>query len=101
MAAMERGLILADWYVNETLRLQQAARTDPRLLLAQQLLDWLHGRTSDVVELRDIMRLGPSSVRTKAAADDAVAILVEHHWVVELPGRPRRIRVVRRPGAEG
>ena len=44
MGAMEPALMLADWYVNEAVRLQRAGRTDARLLRAQQLLDWMRGR---------------------------------------------------------
>jgi hypothetical protein len=93
--AMENALALADWYVNEATRLQQAARTDPRLLAAQRLLEWLRERGDDEIEFRDIVRLGPSAIRTKAAADAALAILMAHGWVINLIGRPRRIRVVR------
>lgn len=41
--AITNALTLADWYVSEALRLYQAARTDPRLLRAQQLLEWMQG----------------------------------------------------------
>lgn len=90
---MAAAVTLADWYVNETLRLQSAARTDPALLRAKVLLDWLQGREEPFVEFRDVLRLGPLAVRTKAAAEDAFAILKSHRWVDEVSERPRRFRV--------
>ena len=39
--AMANALTLVDWYVVEALRLHGAARTDPRLRRAQELLDWM------------------------------------------------------------
>lgn len=91
--AMRGALALADWYLNEALRLHRAARTDPRLIRAQQLLDWLRGRGDGAVSVRDILRLGPGVIRTKAAADDAVSALIEHGWISEISPRPRLVRL--------
>ncbi|HXZ17521.1 MAG TPA: DUF3987 domain-containing protein, partial [Roseiarcus sp.] len=93
--AMERAITLAKWYVTEALRLAQAARTDPRLLRAASLLDWLRARQEDTFQVRDVLRLGPSPLRTKATAEEAVRILVEHGWAYELSQRPRIIRLHR------
>ena len=41
LPAMNSAIALADWYVNEALRLQQSVRTNPKLMVAQQLLEWL------------------------------------------------------------
>ena len=94
--AMASAITLVDWYVTETLRLQSAARVDPGLRRAQQLLDWMQGRDSEVVEFRDILRLGPNAVRTKAAADAAIGTLVAHGWLAETSDRPRRLRLLAR-----
>jgi hypothetical protein len=93
--AMHSALTLADWYVNEADRLQQAARTDPKLLTAQRMLDWLHERGQDVIEFRDILQYGPSPLRTKAAATAALAVLADHGCITEVSVRPRKIRLVR------
>lgn len=93
--AMRCALTLADWYVAEAVRLQQAARTDPKLLVAQRLLDWLRERDEDVIAFREIVRLGPSPVRTKNGAEAALATLLSHGWVAEASSRPRKIRLVR------
>jgi hypothetical protein len=96
---MHAALTLADWYVNEAVRLQRAARTDSRLLRAQHLLEWMQGRSAEDIGFRDIVQFGPSSVRMKAAAADALSILIAHGWVTEVSPRPRRLRVVREAAA--
>ncbi|PVE25956.1 hypothetical protein DC522_01575 [Microvirga sp. KLBC 81] len=93
--AMHAALTLADWYVAEALRLQRAARTDPRLKVAQQLLDWLRERGEDVIDFREILRCGPAPVRTKNKAEEALAILKDHGWVVDISPRPRRLHLMR------
>jgi hypothetical protein len=95
---MEGALTLADWYVAEAVRLHGAARTDPRLLRSQQLLAWMQSQGSEEIDFREVLRLGPGPVRTKAIADEALAILMDHGWVRQLSDRPRRFRVV---AAEG
>lgn len=92
--AMQSALTLTDWYVAEAVRLQQAARTDPKLLRAAGLLDWLRSRNTVETEFRDILRLGPAATRTKDAADAAVATLKVHGLVVEIMGRPRVVRIL-------
>jgi hypothetical protein len=88
---MTDAVELSRWYVHEALRLHQAARTNPALLRAQRLLDWLDMRAEPETAFRDIVQFGPNEVRQKAAADDAVAVLVSHGWVTETNKRPRRI----------
>ncbi len=92
--AMKSALTLTDWYVADAVRLQQAARTDPKLLRAAGLLEWLRSRDTAETEFRDILRLGPAATRTKDAADAAVATLKVHGLVVEILGRPRFVRIL-------
>ena len=93
MGAMGPALTLADWYVNETLRLQRVGRTDARLLRAQQLLDWMRGRRDAVIGFREIVQFGPALLRVKVSAEEALSILKTHGWIVEVSGRPRRVRL--------
>ena len=51
-------------------------------------------RGKQVIDFRDVIRLGPSAVRTKAAADEAFAILAAHGWIAGVSARPRRVRLV-------
>lgn len=93
-AAMADALALVDWYVAESLRLQQAARTDPNLLQAQALLDWIRSHDEGQIDFRDILRLGPAQTRTKAAAEKAVDTLLAHGWLREVAKRPRSLALV-------
>jgi hypothetical protein len=90
MAAAET---LVDWYVREALRLHNHSRTDPGLLRAQALLDWLRTRSDDTFSLRDIFRLGPPALRQKVAAENALGVLTSHFWVEETSKKPQRFRL--------
>ena len=89
--AMACAAELVSFYVGEALRLQKAGRTDPKLQLAQRLLDWLRGTGDQRITFRDIVKYGPGALRTKDAADAALAVLISHGWVEEVSRRPRTI----------
>lgn len=90
---MDAAITLVDWYLNETLRLSSSAKTDNRLVKAEELLSWMKSRGSPVVGFREILTYGPAAMRTKAAADDIVSVLIDHQWIVEDSARPRRFRI--------
>jgi hypothetical protein len=92
--AMIGAVSLARWYVDEALRLQVGFRTDPRLLRAHQLLEWMRARAEPEIDFRDILRLGPAPIRTKVAAEEVLLTLITHGWVREVCTRPRRVSVV-------
>jgi hypothetical protein len=91
--AIKNAATLAAWYMSEALRLQRAARTDARLLRAQELLDWMQDQSDPDIPFRNILQSGPSSVRLKGAAEEALTILTSHGWVSETSARPRWLRV--------
>jgi hypothetical protein len=93
--AMLSALTLMDWYVNEAARLQHAARTDTKLIRAQQLLGWMQWRNRATIDFRDILRLGPAAVRTKAEAEQAISVLISHGWLAETSSRPRRFKLLK------
>jgi hypothetical protein len=93
--AMEGAVALVDWYVCEGLRLKQAGRTDPKLLRAAKLLEWLQGQLGGMTGISAILTHGPNAPRTKAAAEEALVVLAAHGWTVEVSQRPRVIKVVR------
>lgn len=80
-AAIESGIELAQYYLNESLRLLGAAKEDPVLLLAERLLAWLQKRGEGVVGLRTIYQSGPNPIRKKATAEQVMLILQDHGWV--------------------
>jgi hypothetical protein len=91
-ATMEHATALVDWYVGEAQRLAAAALTDPKIARAQRLLEWTRGRPdipADGVSIRWIARNAPTELRTKDAAEGAVAILASHGWFRE-GAKPKR-----------
>jgi hypothetical protein len=94
LVAMENAVTLAGWYLGEAKRLQSASRLDPKLLRAAALLEWLKGRGNTDCSFREILRTGPNQVRTKAVADEAVRVLIEHNSIVETSKRPRAFRLI-------
>jgi hypothetical protein len=95
-STMGDAVTITDWYVNETLRLQQAARTDAKLVRAQRLLVWLQARGGEI-DLREIIQFGPAAERSKAAASETIAILLAHGWIRATSKRPYRVAVVQVP----
>jgi hypothetical protein len=77
-----------DWHINEALRIQQSGMTDPGLRRAAALLEWLQAQPDENVTFRDILKFGPNHLRTKIAADDALAILSAHGWITRSFGTP-------------
>jgi transposase len=55
LAAIRNAVTLVDWYLNEACRLQHAGRTDPRLVRAAALLEWLRSRPKGEVSVREIL----------------------------------------------
>lgn len=91
---MAGAITVAQWHLNEALRLRDAARTDPRLRQAQSLLDWLRAKGLTTLSVREVIRKGPAPLRTKNAAEGAIRILLDHSWLAVASERPRRWRVL-------
>jgi hypothetical protein len=83
---MEAGIVIAQHYTVEAMRLHGASRVSADLKEAQQLLAWLHTSwTEPLISLPDVYQRGPNSIRDKARAHGAVSILVDHGWLVPAP----------------
>jgi hypothetical protein len=97
--ALADGAVLAGWYLGEALRLQAAGRTNPGLIRAQGLLDFLQARASDKGEVgfRDALQHGP--LRIKAELEAALKVLADHGCAEESSARPRTVQVW--PSSEG
>ncbi|MCI0599952.1 MAG: DUF3987 domain-containing protein [Beijerinckiaceae bacterium] len=93
VAIMRNALTIADWHIGETLRLAAAGRTNPHLLRAAGLLEWLKAQPGKKAGFREMLQFGPNSIRTKALAEEALSILTEHGWTFEVSGKPRVIGV--------
>lgn len=90
---MANAIALICWYLREAARLQACAQIDRRLVRAAELLSWLQAEPTDTVHFSRIMQYGPTQTRLKATADEALGILIDHDWVVEVSKRPRQFRV--------
>ncbi|MDI9849989.1 YfjI family protein [Rhodoblastus sp. 17X3] len=77
-AVMGAACKLMSWYLSEALRLSGAARQTPALRNAVKLSDWLRAKGKAEFALRDILNSGPNVLRSKAAAEQAIAQLEEH-----------------------
>jgi hypothetical protein len=83
--ALADAILLAKYYLAEASRLVATGAVDPKLRQAETLREWLLSRNSDVVGLRTIYQLGPSSIRQADVARAAMKLLEEHQWVHPLP----------------
>jgi hypothetical protein len=97
-AEMANAVTLVDWYIGEELRLAASSMTDPAVIRAKRLLDWIKAQNAGAISLRDICRLAPAELRSKDAAERACKILVDHGWLSEQSQRPRAWAVVSRGG---
>ena len=94
--AIEGGIVLARYYAGEALRLVDGGATDPDLIFAERLLEWLQQRPDDAVYLAKIYQAGPRPIRDKATAVRIMGILEDHGWVrrarkaLELDGAMRK-----------
>jgi hypothetical protein len=81
------GIILAEHYSAEALRLFEAGQVDPDLVLAQKLLSWLRVTWTEAnVSLPDIYQNGPNAIRDKTTASRLVSILADHGWLRRVEG---------------
>lgn len=78
---IQRAGSLVKFYLAELLRLSNLSSPDPSLLLAKQVLDWLHRSGWDVFSLQKLYQNGPAAVRDKRAAEKIVAILIDYGWL--------------------
>ena len=92
--ALQSAIDLVDWYLDELLRLTDAGQVTPSVMKAQRLLDWLLTQRRDTITFLEIMRYGPSSLRSKAAVENAATILASHGWVSISNSRPRALTLI-------
>ena len=76
---MERAIAIINWHMQETRRLFDEDLSFGHLSDAQKLIDWLLKKNSNHISLRNIQRLSP--IRDKEKRDDAIASLIEYHYV--------------------
>src|SRR5262249_12872456 len=83
---MKAGITLAEYYAGEGLRVFEASKANADLVLAQQLLAWLHRQWQEpAISLPDVYQRGPRAIRDKTTAKRLVAMLVDHGWLAPIP----------------
>ncbi|WP_323034140.1 YfjI family protein [Pararhodobacter sp.] len=95
-ATMADAVQLASYYLNEAVRLCDAAVVSAGTMQAEALRVWLMEKwAGDTVTPRDILRRGPNSLREKAKLRAPIGMLVEAGWLVPLETGREAYRVVR------
>ena len=83
---IERGIALVTYYLDEALRFSDVVVSDPKLTLAQQVLEWMHreNKTKDikVFPLSLIYQRGPKKIRDATKAREIMKILMEHEAIL-------------------
>ena len=83
--AVEAGVELVQFYLNEALRLFGAAAINPDLLLAQKVLGWARAQPG-LIALQSVYQYGPNAVRDKATATRIISVLEQHGLMRPIPG---------------
>ena len=84
---MRKGVAIAQWYLNEALRINGISSADQELELAQRVLEFLQKRKLKQFNVREIMRNGPNAVRTKKGVERMIQILFQHDYVKPVPDK--------------
>ena len=94
--AVNGGIVIAQYYIGEALRLFHSASDDQELILAQKVFDWGMQQQNGIIALADLYRCGPNAVRDKKTATRMIEILEQHNRAqrieggAEVNGKPRR-----------
>ena len=82
---MTDAITLARYYLSEASRLANAANVSVEIDKAEKLRKWLlESWPHPEITSREVVRLGPNSLRESPKAKAALAILEEHGWLVPL-----------------
>lgn len=105
-ATMADGITLASFYINEAIRLGDAAKISKKTIDAEKLRRWiLEDWSEPLISLPDVVIRGPKQFRETARVRNLMLTIQQHGWIVpldqaaEVRGQKRREvwRIVRRP----
>ena len=82
---MEAAITLAQYYVDECLRLSGSSGESADIVLAKKLVTWLQDKEFRHFYLAQVYQYGPHGIRNKATAAKIVALLETHHIVTRVP----------------
>lgn len=88
LRSMEGGIALAQFYASEALRLFDQGKTDPNIVKAERLFDWLTNKWGeDKISAVEIYQTGVAGLTSRAAAMAIIKILEEHNYLLLLDGK--------------
>lgn len=86
VAEMAAGILLAQHYAAEALRLHGGCQVSAELRNAQQARDWLLRQWGEpAISLPDLYQRGPGVIRDAAAARKIGDILEDAGWLTRIP----------------
>jgi hypothetical protein len=88
---MGNALRLTEFYLSEYQRMVGHAGIPEETRRAQVLLEWLKRKGVRVFTARQVMQLGPNSIRSADVARAAIRVLEDNHWVSSDDGRTYRV----------
>jgi hypothetical protein len=83
---MTAALKLTEFYLGEQIRLAGAASISSEIANAQKLLDWIKRKGHLELTGKQVMQLGPNSIRDGASARSALRTLVDFDWLTTEDG---------------
>ena len=81
---IQRGIKIAQWFLDESLRLSGHLSISKSQQNAASLLEWLRELEIDneaPLKVSDLLKFGPRPIRKKRDRDDAVKILADLGWI--------------------
>lgn len=98
-ATLERAGDIAAYHLGEAARIAGTAAIPRAIRHAESILDWCRSRGLETISSRDLLRLGPNSIRTADAVSAAMATLERHGWAEPIRNGKRRAWAIH-PGGE-
>ena len=94
LEAMQQGITIAQWFLDESLRLNGHLTTSRGQRHAEILLEWLKELEPDdekPLRVGELLQIGPRPIRKKKERDEAVKVLSELGWIQVKKWRNSRI----------
>ncbi len=85
-ACMHNAIEIAEWYMDELLRLRECGYVTPELRDAERLRVWLRANRSDsLVTVRELLRTGPRPTHNSDYTKKLMGILESYGWIRKMP----------------
>ena len=84
LEAMQQGITIAQWFLDESLRLRGHLSISKNQHNTASLLDWLKALGTDdekPLKVGDLLKYGPRPIRDKKDRDSAVKLLTDLGWI--------------------